>query len=123
MGSDYQMTHGQKTDRLISELKAKGVGRNWSAPPLFRILWALGIEIPPPLFMHFLPLAVLIGGLFFAAMATFRLWFLGLRADLRGDFLLLSTMSGVLGLIASWNFRRKAKRLQLPSWETYGDSN
>jgi hypothetical protein len=117
------MSHGQKTDRLVSELKAKGVGRNWSSPPLFRILWALGIEVPPPLFMHFFPLAVLIGGFVFAMMATLRLWFLGLRADLPGDFLLISTTAGFVGLLGSWNFRRKAQKLQLSSWESYGNSN
>ena len=117
------MTHSQKTDRLVSELKAKGVGRNWSSPPLFRILWALGIEVPPPLFMHFFPLATLIGGFVFAMMAALRLWFLGLRADLPGDFLIIPTTAGFLGLLASWNFRRKAKKLHLPSWETYGISN
>ena len=124
MGSDYQMTHSQKIDRLVSELKAEGVGRNWSSPPLFRMLWALGIKVPPPLFMHFFPLAILIGGFVFVMLIILRLWFLGLRADLLpGDLLLLPTAAGSVGLLASWNFHRKARRLQLPSWETYGISN
>lgn len=53
------VTHCQKADHLIAELGQEGVGPYTVAPPLFRLLWALGLEVPPPLFLGFFPLSVL----------------------------------------------------------------
>ena len=47
------MTHRQKVDHLIEELGRQGVGTYAVAPPLFRLLWALGLEVPPPFFLGF----------------------------------------------------------------------
>jgi hypothetical protein len=38
---------------------------------MFRTLWALGVEVPPPFFIHFFPLALLGGVPFGAGMAVF----------------------------------------------------
>jgi hypothetical protein len=44
------MTHRQKVDHLIEKLGHQGLSCNVAAPPLSRLLWALGLEIPPPFF-------------------------------------------------------------------------
>jgi signal transduction histidine kinase len=53
------VTHRQKVDHLIAELGHEGAGPYTVAPPLFRPLWALGMEVPPPFFLEFFPLTVL----------------------------------------------------------------
>jgi len=58
------MTHRQKVDRLIAELGQQGVSPKMIAPPFFRLLWALGLEVPPPLFLGFVELTVLMGAPF-----------------------------------------------------------
>ena len=65
------MTQSEKVAHLISELKAKGINQYTTAPPMFRALWAFGVDVPPPFFIHFFPLALLVGLPFGAAMAVF----------------------------------------------------
>src|SRR5688500_11709577 len=71
------VTHDQKISRLIAEARQKGVGSRAIAPPLFRWLWAMGVQIPPPLFLRFVSLAVLMGIMFavpFMVVGGFLLW-------------------------------------------------
>ena len=47
------------------------------APPFFRLLWALGLDVPPPLFLGFLTLMLLMGtffGIFWGAFMWLLLW-------------------------------------------------
>ncbi len=55
------MPHPQKVDHLIQELDHQGVSSTMSAPPLFRLQWALGLEVPPPLFLGLLQYALVLG--------------------------------------------------------------
>ena len=55
------MTHRQRVERLIEELGQQGMGYYTVAPPLFWLLWTLGLEIPPLLFMGFRKLTLLMG--------------------------------------------------------------
>jgi hypothetical protein len=56
--------HRQKVQRLIEELGQQGIGPYTVAPPLFRFLWSLGLEIPPPFFLGFAKLTTLMGTTF-----------------------------------------------------------
>jgi hypothetical protein len=56
--------HRQKVERLVADLRQRGVSPYTVAPPLFRLAWALGLAVPPPLFLGFGPLALLMGGFF-----------------------------------------------------------
>jgi hypothetical protein len=116
------MTHRQKVDHLIAELGQQGVSRYKAAPPLFRLLWALGLEVPPPLFLGFLPLTVLFGapfGVLWGVGMWFWVWqglgLAGLVVGLPG-----AVLAGLLfGLVMAWIHRRYAVRFGLPSWEDY----
>lgn len=83
---------------------------------MFRHLWALGIKIPPPLFIRFLPLMFLMGLSFGSGMYVF-MWLI-----VRRDVLLPCAIGGALfGLYMAAYFRSKAKSLKLPSeWKDYG---
>lgn len=48
------MTHDEKVAFLLDDLARKGIGRYTVAPPIYRLLWRLGIEVKPPLFASFL---------------------------------------------------------------------
>jgi|SRR5215210_2188925 len=114
--------HRQKVDRLIVELGQQGVSPYASAPPLFRLLWRLGLNVPPPFFLGFLPLTLLTGT-FFGVLWGVVMWFWvwqgeGLAASLAVP---TSVFAGLLfGLGMAWLVRREAARLGLPtSWEDY----
>jgi membrane associated rhomboid family serine protease len=134
------MTHRQKVDHLIEELRSRGLGASTVAPPLFRLLWALGLETPPPLFWRFIPLTLLMGVFFgffwglFMALA-FLIWLVlgeGLWLGHGGGPLLsrgifgLTVVAGgaavaglLFGLVMAAYSRWKAAQLRLPSWENY----
>jgi hypothetical protein len=111
------VTHRQKVQHLLAELSAKGVYKSTVAPPLFRQLWALGLEVPPPLFIHFLPLmlfSVIYFGIFFGVFA----WLLVCRNV--SLVLLPSAAGGILsGLAIAIFFRFRARTLKLPDWKDY----
>ncbi len=134
------MTHREKVDRFIEDMRERGVGTSSAAPPLFRLLWALGLEIPPPLFLGFLPLALAAGaffgffwGLFMAAF--FLIWLVVGEGVLWGHAAIDLVWKGLfgLGVLAGGAFvagllfgltmatymRWKAARLALPSWDRY----
>src|SRR5438093_3044568 len=73
------LTHRQKVDRLITDLHKQGVSSYTVAPPLFRLLWALGFHVPPPFFLGFLTLTLLMGA-FFGILWGALMWLLQWRA-------------------------------------------
>jgi hypothetical protein len=48
------VTGQEKIAAAVAELVARGVGKSTAAPILYRILWRLGVHLPPPLFQNFL---------------------------------------------------------------------
>ena len=129
------MTHRQKVDHLIEELRHRGLGASTVAPPLFRFLWALGLETAPPLFWGFFPLMLVMGtffgffwGLFMALF--FILWLasgegiqLGQAVFGLGVVAVGATAAGLLfGLSMATYLRWKAAQLRLPRWEDYPGS-
>jgi hypothetical protein len=134
------MTHRQKVDHLIEELRHRGLPASTAAPPLFRLLWALGLETPPPVFWGFIPSMLFMGGFFgfffglFMELA-FLIWLIlgeGLWLGHGGGQLLsrgifgftvvagVAAVAGLLfGLPMAAISRWKAAQLRLPSWEDY----
>jgi Family of unknown function (DUF6404) len=116
------MTHSEKVVRLTSELSAKGVKKLTIAPPIFRLLWAAGIEIPPPLFLGFFPLAILMGLPAGLAMSVVY-WLSGLPRILSRSVIFGFGFGLIMGTYLRLYNRWKAKRLNLPAWEDYGTPN
>jgi Family of unknown function (DUF6404) len=123
------MTHQEKVEHLIEELDRQGVSSYTVAPPLFRLLWALGLEVPPPLFLRFLSYTVLMEttfGVLFGVLWGVCMWLWVWQGQLPGGFaVLLSALAGLLagaifGVVMAVLIRRKAAQLELPSsWEDY----
>lgn len=126
------MTHQQKVEHLIEELGHQGVGSYTVAPPLFRLLWTLGLEIPPPFFLGFRELALLMGTFF--GVLEGLLWGIGMwlwvwqgeiPAAVAVAITLFEAMFAGLffGLVMAWYGRWKAERLGLQSsWEDYPEA-
>jgi len=128
-GKPTNVTHREKVDHLLSELTAKGINQYTIAPPMFRMFWKLGIEIPPPFFIPFLPLALLFGLPFGATMAIFFWLSSGIFLWLsRGwseavFFVILVGSGAAFGLTLSAYYRLQASTLRLNPWNNYGNSN
>ena len=115
------MTHREKVTYLLSELRAKGFNEYTVAPPVFRLLWALGFTIPPPLFLHFVPVALLMGFLFGAGWGLF-MWLIG---TFHAHIVFPSAIAAgaLFGLAMAAYYHWIARTLKLPEWKHYGISN
>jgi len=104
-------------ERAFALLSGTGILRSSYAPPLSRLLWRLGLDIPPP---HFAPFALnaAIFGLAFAIIWAVIFWLLSLAQVATVDSLFLrSAIAGLLfgvGLSAQIAYSRH--KHNLPTW-------
>lgn len=110
--------HRQKVERLIADLGKQGVSPYTVAPPLFRLLWALGLSVPPPFFLGFLTLTVLMGGFFGILWGAF-MWLFLWQERLKVIVGYAAVAGLAFGLSMAAYYRWKAARLRLPPWESY----
>lgn len=115
------MTHEEKIRHFIADMDNKGVARRNSAPPLYRLLWRMGVRVPPPLFaptwVVFISGSVF-GGVFYGVFMWLLLW----RAQNLPPFggVLASGAFGIsMGAYMSWYFGRQRRKLGLPKWSEY----
>lgn len=115
------MTDPDKLNRMQEHLRALGVSPYTAAPPLWRLLWRLGIDLPPPLFMGIWPVALLMGS-FFGVLWGILMWlFMWLRQGMPLWIMLSSAvLAGLLfGLFMAVYFRHLARKHRLHSWSAY----
>jgi len=115
------MTHQEKVDAFVNELAQRGVGKYTTAPPLYRLLWRLGIEVPPPHFAGFWSLTLLMG-VFFAVFWGLFMWlFLWRGQDMPiAVGIVVAVIAGLLfGATMAAYYRWRARKLELPRWEDY----
>jgi hypothetical protein len=108
-------THRSKVDGHIAEVGQLGIPAYVAAPPPFELLWTMGLEVPPPLFLGFLP-TMLIAGIPFAIV-----WTLPSALMARPTVaLVLAAWGGLIfGVIVATYYRYKSRDLALPAWEDY----
>ena len=118
------MTHSEKVKAMYRHLPQLGLRPYSFAPPFYRLLWRHGIEIAPPHFTPFIPLA-LGSGIFFGAGMVLML--VAVNSVYPG-FLNFSNFalwkSGIwggtaFGLIMAMIIRFQANRRHLPLWGNY----
>ena len=113
------MTFEHKKARAIALMDSKKMWRSNYAPPLLRILWRLGIRLPPLPFMPFWQVTVLTGGLWGISWGC-AMWFIywGPSGMVAGEAIIISiTGSFLFGLLmASFHWWRRKVYL-LPSWD------
>ena len=115
------MTHQEKVEEMYRHMKAIGVSASTAAPPAWRLLWRVGINVPPPLFIPFVPGALAMGG-FFGVFWGLLMWvILWHRKGMPlGVMAATALAAGVLfGLTMSGYFRHLARKHKLPVWSEY----
>ena len=118
-----QWDHAAKVAFMIEDLRRRGISVYASAPPFFRFLWKIGLEVPPPLFLRSWINALLLGSVFGS------LWYFCMAVAFfipTGRpvvFLLMAPFGAAVGLlfgtIMAIYFGWKRRRLQLPRWQNY----
>jgi hypothetical protein len=117
------MTHDRKIEEYKRLMAEKGVGLATASPPLWQLLWSMGIPLPPPLYMGFLPLA-LFAGTFFGVLFGAFAWYMGNKGirtmsfKEAGDVALIT--GAFFGITVAWLTRRLARKLELGSWSALG---
>ena len=117
------MTHDRKIEEYKRLMAEKGVGLATASPPLWQLLWSMGIPLPPPLYMGFLPLA-LFAGTFFGVLFGAFAWYMGNKGirtmsfKEAGDVALIT--GAFFGITIAWLTRRLARKLELGSWSALG---
>lgn len=122
--------HRRKVARFVADMEAKGIRRQVYAPPLYRRLWELGLAVPPPLFLGFVPLAVLTGVLtvlltsvglaLFERLVGLSSYHMRLFGAAVPSFVFTGAVTGTLyGLGMAAYYRWKARQFGLGTWGSY----
>ena len=112
-----EIDHRGKVEAHVAEMREAGIAGPVAAPPLFRLLWATGLAVPPPLFLGFMPIMLIAAAPFLLVWVVVEglMGWMGLVAGLLAG-VIASLLFGAL--IAAY-YRHRLKRLSLPSWENY----
>jgi hypothetical protein len=109
-------------DRSLTMLSARGLARHHAAPPLFRLLWKLGVRVRPPHFLGFGHIA-LVYGTWFTGVWGVLMWLLVWShqgVDFPGVALRSGGAGAAFGLMMAWFYTRERKEFRLPAWESFG---
>lgn len=118
----YGHDFGTRLRKALALMEDKGIRRSTYAPPLFQLLWKLGVKAPPPLMAGFGFNALVMGG-FFGLFWGLIMW--GLMWSRQGMPGVLAAgvalMAGLLfGTIMAWYLRRLGRRHGIPAWGDFG---
>jgi hypothetical protein len=110
------MTYNEKIAYYLADMRQRGIGQFTAAPPLYRLLWRLGVKVRPQAFASFWSLFWLFTVFYF--IACFGSWFWNGHHSITG--LVASVVgAGAGGAIVATVIRRRARKLALPRWEDY----
>ena len=102
-------------------LDGKGLARVQSAPLLHRLLWRMGIALPPPILAGFVTNA-LVQGLLFGLFWTALMWLMLWQGSERPLALLLAAglLAGALfGVVMAALMRSLRRHRKLPDWRQF----
>lgn len=115
----------RKKEAAIALLKSRGVKPSNYAPPLVRVLWALGVEMRLPHFAGFWKTAAWMGGFFGLGWGAV-MWLLFWESKgipLAGAAAMAVVAGAAFGLAMAAYYAHSRKKLALPSWESLGDAD
>lgn len=111
----------EKIEAALAHLKERGVKPMTAAPPVWRLFWRLGVDVPPPHFLGFGPHTLLLGLLFLVPWLLCGGAFLMLvGAPVRWSFAVGGVFTALLfGALNAAHAHWRAARLGLPSWRDF----
>jgi hypothetical protein len=106
------MNYPSKQSSALAILAATGLSRSSYEPPLYRLLWRVGLFLPPPHFASF-GFNFVFNGVWFGAVWGTIMWLLvWSHQSWSGDAAITAVAAGVLfGLIMAVYFRYSARKL------------
>jgi hypothetical protein len=120
------MTDDRKIETYKELMAAKGIATSTAAPPLWKLMWSLGINVPPPLYMSFIPL-FLFAGSFFGIVFSTGVWvvrYMDSRPMSLHEAGGVALITGIaFGLAIAFFTRRLARKHGLGAWAAFGDSS
>jgi hypothetical protein len=117
-------SHAAKVEYLMLDLVHRGISPHTGAPPAFRFLWKIGLQVPPPLFIGFAGNTILLGTVFGFVLGLLILcwehWALG-RTNFAFTFLLsaLAGLSWGFWMAAALAWYQRRLKLDFPRWRDY----
>jgi|JI8StandDraft_2_1071088.scaffolds.fasta_scaffold280417_1 hypothetical protein len=116
------MTQLSKIDHYKQRMAANGISPGTAFPPAWRVLWRLGVEVPPPPFVGFVPLA-LITGVVFGVLFGLAIWLFAVTGIIETSPASIPARAGLaaalFGLFMAAYYRRLARKHSLGSWEAF----
>lgn len=116
------MTQLSKIDDYKQRMSANGISPGTAFPPAWRVLWRLGVELPPPPFLGFVPLAF-ITGVIFGVLFGLAIWLLAVIGIIETSLASIpgrASLAGALfGLFMAGYYRRLARKHSLGSWDAF----
>jgi hypothetical protein len=115
------MTHEEKLNVMFKDLGERGVKKGTMAPPLYRLLWRIGVPVRPPHFASFGANALLMGIGFAFLWGLFMWFFLWRHQNMSPSTACLNALlaGALFGVMLSGYYRWQARKLSLPKWEDY----
>ncbi len=110
-----------RLQQALTLLEAKGVRKSTCAPPLFRLLWKLGVKVPPPHMAGFAFNSLLMGG-FFGVFWSLLMWLMlwsrqGMPLAIVATVALLA--GALFGLTMAWYLHYHARKYAIPRWRDF----
>ena len=110
-----------RLQQALALLDSKGLGKSAYAPPLFRLLWKLGVKVPPPHMAGFAFNSLLMGG-FFGVFWSLLMWLM--LWGRQGMPLVIAAITalvagGLFGLTMGWYIRYSARKRAIPRWRDF----
>jgi len=116
------MTHQEKVGHFIEKMKSLGVGTSRTSPLFFRLLWKLGFQIPPPLFINYKTRGLIIGifsGIGFELLHLVPLFGTPRQFSIYTFIIEGLIFGSLLGYsMAMWH-KHQNEKYDLPDWKDY----
>jgi len=115
------MRFEQKLAAALALLASTGIWRSSYAPPICRLLWRVGVRVPPPHFIGFTP-NFLFAGSYFGVIWGLLMWFaLWSRSGMSPGLAVgASVFAGLFfGLYMAGYYRYGAHKHGIPLWRDF----
>jgi len=114
------MSNAPRRAKALAILNNTKMWRSNYEPPLLRLLWRLGIDVPPPHFVRFVPMFAFAAA-WFASGYGLAMWFFIWDEQGTSSIVaaILSCMAGLFfGLFMAAYYARGRRRYHLPDWKS-----
>jgi len=110
------MTFAERRDHALTLMAHTDVAPSRYAPPFYRWLWRLGVQIPPPHFAGAWPTEVNLVTVLFILSAQRE----ALHNPVGVGLLAVVGAAVLVRLVIARRYAREAERLDLPAWQELG---